>query len=109
MESEIKWFNQNIKNSHVHERNILAKIRNLSSLLSSQKAELQNVIREYKEWHDVSYDVDPDYSRIDQIFVLRKQKRRSNRSNSIYFEVVRDLFNFVKEHLERDWSNIKKN
>ncbi len=60
------------------------------------------------EWYDVSYDVDPAYSRIDQIFVLRKQKRRSNRNNPIYFEVVRDLFNFVKEHLERDWSNIEQ-
>jgi hypothetical protein len=278
MENEINWFNQNLKKSHVHGRNISAKIRNLSSLSSSQKTELQNVIKEYKEWHknneelkdfsdnaikkrvawlndykrdiepvsfsaqskfhstvieeflyylfkdllealnedveqedekikpillggiraysnlyfapenfkafvrrpnmqvnvkdqdfaiyraitiradgekkiinvpvvsiecktyidktmlegsiataekikngnpyslflvvtewyDVSYDVDPAYSRIDQIFVLRKQKRRSNHNNPIFFEVVKDLFNFVKGHLERDWSNIEQ-
>ena len=60
------------------------------------------------EWYDVSFEVDPAYSRIDQIFVLRKQKRRSNNNNPIHFEVVRDIFNFVKEHLERDWSNIER-
>lgn len=60
------------------------------------------------EWYDVSYDVDPAYSRIDQIFVLRKQKRRSNNNNQIYFEVVEDLFNFVRTHLENDWSNIER-
>lgn len=281
MESEIKWFNQNLESWHVHGRNILAKIRNLSSLSASQKLELQSVIKEYKDWHknneglrgysdetikkrvrwlndykndieyigfsaqskfhstvieeflyylfkdllldlnkevksekekkgqikpillggiraysnlyfapenfkafvkkpnmqvnvkdqdfaiyraitikadgekktinvpvisiecktyidktmlegsiataekikngnpyslflvvtewyDVSYDVDPAYSRIDQIFVLRKQKRRSNKNNPLYFEVVKDLFNFVKEHLKRDWSNIER-
>lgn len=60
------------------------------------------------EWYDVSYEVDPAYSRIDQIFVLRKQKRRSNKNNQMYFEVVKDLFNFVRTHLERDWSNIER-
>lgn len=60
------------------------------------------------EWYDVSFDVDPAYSRIDQIFVLRKQKRRSDRNNPINFDVVKDLFGFVKDHLERDWSSIEK-
>lgn len=58
------------------------------------------------EWYDVSYEVDPAYSRIDQIYVLRKQKRRSNKNNPIYFEVVRDLFNFIMCRLERSQSCI---
>jgi hypothetical protein len=64
------------------------------------------------ETYDVSYDTDPAYSRIDQIYVLRKQKREKGWSNKtkkqIYDDVVLDLFNFVKNHLERDWSNIEK-
>ena len=60
------------------------------------------------EWYDVSYEVDPAYSRIDQIYVLRKEKRRSNKKKPIDFPVVKDLFEFVKSHLERDWSSIEK-
>lgn len=61
------------------------------------------------EWYDVSYDVDPAYSRIDQIYVLRKQKRKAisdEEDKKIDFKVIIDLFNFVKKHLEREWSNI---
>lgn len=60
------------------------------------------------ETYDVSYEVDPAYSRIDQIYVLRKSKRRSNDNNSIDYYVIKDLFDFVKTHLLRDWSNIEK-
>jgi len=60
------------------------------------------------EWYDVSYEVDPAYSRIDQIYVLRKQKRKDGKQNPIDFNVVKDLFEFVKYHLERDWSNIEQ-
>jgi len=60
------------------------------------------------EWYDVSYDVDPAYSRIDQIFVLRKQRRKTEPENPIDSDVVIDLFGFVKKHLEREWSNIDK-
>ena len=60
------------------------------------------------EWYDVSYEVDPAYSRIDQIYVLRKEKRRSNKKKPIDFVVVKDLFRFVKYHLERDWSSIEQ-
>ena len=60
------------------------------------------------ETYDVSYEVDPAYSRIDQIYVFRKAKRRSNDNNSIDYLVVQDLFDFVKTHLLRDWSNIEK-
>ena len=65
------------------------------------------------EYYDVSFDVDPKYSRIDQIFVLRKQKRPKDKKsrkniNSIDEEVVIRLFEFVREHLERPWSDVKK-
>lgn len=60
------------------------------------------------EWYDVSYDVDPAYSRIDQIYVLRKQKRKTDSENPIAWDVILDLFGFVKNHLKREWSNINK-
>jgi len=60
------------------------------------------------ETYDVSFEADPAYSRIDQIYVLKKQKRRANKNNPIYFDVVNDLFEFVRDHLERDWSNIEQ-
>lgn len=48
-------------------------------------------------WSDVSYNVDPIYSRIDAIFVLRKQKRpRNGCLNPISYEVVYDLYSTVR-------------
>ncbi len=58
------------------------------------------------EWYDVSYEVDPKYSRIDQIYVLRRERRRAGALNPIQYEVVEDLFGFVRDHLQRDWSRI---
>jgi hypothetical protein len=55
------------------------------------------------EWYSVDLMVDPAYSRIDQIFVLRKR----NHNNPIYPEVVKVFFNFVKKHLEKNWSDIE--
>ncbi|MCS7282133.1 MAG: Bpu10I family restriction endonuclease [Anaerolineae bacterium] len=60
------------------------------------------------EWYDVSYEVDPKYSRIDQIYVLRREKRRAENPNPIQYEVVLDLFRLVHEHLRRDWSRIEE-
>ena len=52
------------------------------------------------ETYDVSYDVDPIYSRIDAIFVLRKQKRpRNGRLNPISYEVVYDLDVYKRQML----------
>lgn len=59
------------------------------------------------ETYEVDQSVDPAYSRIDQIYVLRKSDTRGS-ENPIDFEVVYSLYNDVKNHLERDWSNIKK-
>jgi len=60
------------------------------------------------EWYEVSYEVDPKYSRIDQIYVLRREKRRVATRHPIYSEVVIDLFDTVHAHLERDWSRIEE-
>lgn len=60
------------------------------------------------EWYDVSYEVDPKYSRIDQIYVLRREKRRAEKPNPIQYEVVLDLFELVRGHLQRDWSRIEE-
>lgn len=59
------------------------------------------------EWYDVSFDVDPIYSRIDQIYVLRKSKRKGERM-PIDAEVVSRLVNDVRNHFERPWSEIKR-
>lgn len=60
------------------------------------------------EWYDVSYEVDPKYSRIDQIYVLRREKRRAESPNPIQYKVVLDLFGLVRDHLQRDWSRIEE-
>ncbi len=61
------------------------------------------------EWYEVDTNVDPAYSRIDQIYILRKERRRKHgESNPISADVVIKLFKDVKEHLNRDWSDIDK-
>lgn len=61
------------------------------------------------ENYDVSLDVDPAYSRIDQIYVLRKCTRKSMKTNwkDIDFSVVLDFVNQVKNHLTRNWSDVE--
>lgn len=58
------------------------------------------------ERYDVSFDVDPAYSRIDQIYILRKSMRKNGWEN-IDNNVVLKLFSETKEHLERPWSDVK--
>lgn len=57
------------------------------------------------EYYDVSKKVDPAYSRIDQIYILRCSKRRV--WQDINPDVVLKLFRDVKEHIERPWSDIE--
>lgn len=58
------------------------------------------------ETYEVDQSVDPAYSRIDQIYVLRKSDKRGSAS-PIDFDVVHSLYDDVKNHLNRDWGNIK--
>ena len=59
------------------------------------------------ETYEVDLSVDPAYSRIDQIYVLRKSKRRDGRQQ-IYHEVVFDLVDNIYNHLIRNWSDIEQ-
>jgi hypothetical protein len=56
------------------------------------------------ETYEVSLNVDPKYSSIDQIYVLRKESR----NNPIYEDIVYDLFKFVEAHVASDWYNVRK-
>jgi len=56
------------------------------------------------EMYNVSLTVDPSYSQIDQIYVLRKDRR----ANPIDYKVVYDLFKFVESHINSDWYNIQQ-
>jgi len=58
------------------------------------------------ENYDVDLRVDPAYSRIDQIYVLRKCKRKEAWAN-IDSSVVWRLFSQVKNHIERPWSDVE--
>lgn len=59
------------------------------------------------ETYDVDLNVDPAYSRIDQIYVLRKGKRKNN-NNPIFSDVIIDLAENIKSHLIRNWSDIEQ-
>lgn len=58
------------------------------------------------ERYDVSFAVDPAYSRIDQIYILRKSMRK-NEWLDIDKDVVWRLFTETIEHLERPWFDIE--
>ena len=58
------------------------------------------------ENYDVDLSVDPAYSRIDQIYVLRKCKRKEAWAD-IDPKVVINFFREVKEHIERPWSDVE--
>lgn len=58
------------------------------------------------ETYAVDNSVDPVYSRIDQIFVLRKCKDDERTKNEIKVDVVKNMFWFVVERLLRPWSEV---
>lgn len=58
------------------------------------------------ERYDVSFTVDPAYSRIDQIYVLRKSTRKTEWFD-IDKEVVWRMFNETLLHFESPWSDIE--
>ena len=59
------------------------------------------------ERYDVSLDVDPSYSRIDQIYVLRKGMKKGEWTD-IDENVVLRLYNETINHLNRPWSDVQK-
>jgi hypothetical protein len=59
------------------------------------------------ENYDVDLKVDPIYSKIDQIYVLRKSKRAKSQPNKpIYEDVLIDLVSDVQKHLTRNWNDV---
>lgn len=58
------------------------------------------------ETYEVDLSVDPAYSRIDQIYVLRKSKRKDVKQ-PIFAEVLYDMVNLVQNFLKRNWSDIE--
>lgn len=58
------------------------------------------------EHYDVGKEVDPAYSRIDQIYILRKGRRRDE-WRDIDANVVYRMFEDAKIHIERPWSDIE--
>lgn len=59
------------------------------------------------ETYEVSPDVDPKYSQIDQIYVLRKSSRRNLRL-PVQADIVIALYRRVAAHLCADWRNVEK-
>ena len=56
------------------------------------------------ETYEVSFDVEPRLSSIDQIYVLRKESRKK----SIFADVVWDLFKSVETHITSDWYKVRE-
>lgn len=56
------------------------------------------------ETYEVSLNVEPRLSSIDQIYVLRKESMK----NPLCEDVVWDLFKFVESHINSDWYNVKE-
>ena len=57
------------------------------------------------ETYEVASNVDPAYSEIDQIYVLRKQSQRENR-RAIQSDIVEDLYKRVEQHLSGSWRDV---
>ena len=58
------------------------------------------------ETYEVDLSVDPAYSRIDQIYVLRKSNDRGE-NKPISADVVLMIVECIKEHLNKEWSNVE--
>lgn len=62
------------------------------------------------ERYEVDKAVDIRSSRIDQIYVLKKDAKKSNSNErEIEFSVVKRLIDDTQQYLEKDWSNIERN
>lgn len=59
------------------------------------------------ETYEVSADVDPAYSEINQIYVLRKQSQREKRK-PLQADVIVDLYRTVERHLNAPWRDVDK-
>lgn len=60
------------------------------------------------ETNALDKSVNPKHTQIDEIFVLRRQKSGQKPPNQIDAQLVWELFNLVKDHLEKEWWNPEK-
>ena len=65
------------------------------------------------EQNALSEDVLLKNSKIDEIFILRRQKRNAAKNTvsdkkPIDFAIVKELYEFVKDHLRKEWFNSQK-
>ena len=61
------------------------------------------------EQYNVDKTVDPSYSRIKQIYVLRKEARRKGKKpQPIFAEVVKKMFKEIVQEIEKPWSNVEE-
>lgn len=61
------------------------------------------------EQYNVDKNVDPSYSRIKQIYVLRKEARRKGKKpQPIFVEVVKKMFHEMVAEIEKPWSNVEE-
>ena len=62
------------------------------------------------EWYSVDKAVDIRSSRIDQIYVLKKDANKGNHAlRDIEASVVKRLYDDTIEHLGKDWSSVERN
>ena len=112
MKVEGKIFDTNIPIISLENKTYLDKTMLEGSVATAEKIKSGNPYSFFgivTETYDVSFEVDPAYSRIDQIYVLRKSKRRDAERNEepIHSEVFIRLFNDSKYHFEKSWSDIE--
>lgn len=64
------------------------------------------------EQYNVDKTVDPSYSRIKQIYVLRKEARKKEKNGQspqpIYYDVVQKMFDEMVTEIEKTWSNVEE-
>ena len=60
------------------------------------------------ETNALDKSVNPKHTQIDEIFVLRRQKSGQKPPNQIDAQLVWELFNLVKDHLEKEWWDPEK-
>ena len=95
----------------IENKTFLDKTMLEGSVATAEKVKLGNPYSTYivvTETYAVDEDVDPIYSRIDQIFVLRKCK--TDKDNRLVMpispEPVKKIVNLVRSRFEREWSDV---
>ncbi len=112
IKSEEKEYTVDIPIIAIECKTYLDKTMLEGSISTAEKVKMGNPHTKFyivTETYEVDFNVDIAFSRIDQIFVLRKQKRRGSTINDIYSDVILKLYNEVKNHLTSDWVDIENN